>query len=168
MSNAGETQGTLQERSIQATHELCEALGLGVVSPSDLKYLALALMQVATAEAAQSADFATRIRKLYLSLLPQKTSASSRTAGKRSVKVQLTPIGDMDESLIDPYGPPNPFGLQQLYGDDQLALALERYAPARLRGAVAIVQERYPGTKPKSMSKAAIIEYIVTTLTARS
>jgi hypothetical protein len=74
----------------------------------------------------------------------------------------------MDESLIDPYGPPNPFGLQQLYGDEQLALALDRYAPARLRGAVPIVQERFPGTKPKSMSKAAIIEYIVKTLTARS
>ena len=168
MSNAGETQGTLQQRSAQATHEFCEALGLGVVSPSDLKYLALALMQVATAEAAQSADFATRIRTLYLSLLPQKTTASTRATEKQSARAKLIPIGHMDESLIDPYGPPNPFGLQQLYGDEQLALALERYAPARLREAVSIVQERYPGTKPKSMSKAAVIEYIVTTLTARS
>lgn len=168
MSSTGETQGTLQQRSTQATHELCDALGLGVVSPAELKYLALALMQVAADEAARNADFATRIRTLYLSLLPQNAAASRRTAGARSWEVKLTPIGDMDESLIDPYGPPNPFGLQQLYGDEQLALALERYSPARLRGAVPIVQERYPGTKPKGTSKAAIIEYIVKTLTARS
>jgi hypothetical protein len=139
-----------------------------MVSPSELKYLALALTQVATDEAARNADFATRIRTAYLSLLPQKGSASRRAPGNSSKKVQLTPIGDMDESLIDPYGPPNPFGLQQLYGDEQLALALNRYAPARLRGAVPIVQERYPGTKPTSMSKAAIIEYIVKALTART
>lgn len=168
MSNADDAQSTLQQRNAQATRECCEALGLGIVSPSDLKYLTLALMQAVTAEATLNADFATRIRTLYSSLLPQKATASTRAAGKRSVKVQLTPIGDMDESLIDPYGPPNPFGLQQLYGDEQLALALERYAPARLQGAVPIVQERYPGTKPRSLSKAAIIEYIVTTLTARS
>lgn len=169
MSNdTGNTQGTFQERSAQATHALCEALGLGVVSPSELKYLALALTQVAADEVVVNPSLAARVRELYLALVPNKAAASRRSSGSRSWEVKLTPIGNMDESMIDPYGPPNPFGLQQLYGNDQLQLALERYAPARLRGAVAIVQERYPGTKPKSMSKAAIIEYIVRMLTAAS
>jgi hypothetical protein len=167
-SSTGSVQGSLQERSAQATHALCEALGLGVISPSELKYLALALTQVATDEVATNPALAARLRELYLSLVPKKTVASRRSTSSKSWEVKLTPIGDMDESLIDPYGPPNPFGLQQLYGDGQLRLALERYTPARLRGAVAIVQERYPGTKPKSMSKAAIIEYIVRMLTTES
>jgi hypothetical protein len=64
-----------------------------------------------------------------------------------------------------PYGPPNPFVLQQVYGDDQLALALERHPPAKLKEAVVIVQERYPGTKPKKPTKASIIAYIVETIT---
>jgi hypothetical protein len=163
-SNAGNAQGTFQERSSQATHALCEALGL-VVNPSELKYLTVALAQAATEEVAANGTLAARIRELYLSLLPQKTVASKRTSGPKSWEVKLTPVGDMDESLIDPYGPPDPFGLQQLYGNDQLQLALERYTPARLRGAVAIVQERFPGTRPKSTSQAAVIEYIVRMLT---
>lgn len=168
MSSMGETGTTLQQRNIVATSRLCEVLGLGVVSPSELKYLALALTQIAADEAEQNANFATRVRSMYASLLPQKAATSKRSGENKVWQVKLTPIGDMDESLIDPYGPPNPFGLQQLYGDEQLHLALERYTPARLREAVAIVQERYPGTKPKSMSKAAIIDYIVKTLTASS
>jgi hypothetical protein len=166
MSNVHEAQGTLQQRSSQATLELCEALELGVVGPSELKYLALALTQIAIEEVAKSADLAERLRMRYQSLLPHKGATTRRASGVRSWEVKLTPIGHMDESLIDPYGPPDPFGLQQLYGNQQLALALERYSPARLRGAVAFVQERYPGTKPKTMSKAAIIEYIVKMLTS--
>ncbi|HEV2236887.1 MAG TPA: hypothetical protein VGR57_09540 [Ktedonobacterales bacterium] len=167
-SSEGNTPRTFQERSSQATHALCEALELGVVGSSELKYLALALTLVATEEVVANADFATRLRSLYLSLIPQRAETSRRASRVKSWEVKLTPLGNMDESMIDPYGPPNPFGLQQLYGNEQLPLALERYAPARLRGAVAIVQERYPGTKPKSMSKAAIIEYIVKMLTSGS
>jgi hypothetical protein len=169
MSSADDGTGmTIQQRSAQATHELSEGLGLGPVSPGNLKYLALALMLVASEEIARNPDFSERIRSLYESLLPQKGSARNTSGAKKPWHVHLTPIGTTDELLLDPYGPPNPFALQQLYGDEQLPLALGQHSPSELRGAVAIVQERYPGTKPKSMSKAAIIEYIVKLLTSGS
>lgn len=172
MSSAVETTTTIQQRSAQATHDLCEALDLGALSPANLKYLALALTQVAVVEVSRSGDFAERIRTAYQSLLPEKPKRGTssvqggRPGGNKAWKVKLMPIGTVDESLLDPYGPPNPFALQQLYGDEQLALALERYTPAKLKESVAIVQQRYPGTKPKKLTKAEIINYIVRTIAA--
>ncbi len=170
MSSATETATTLQQHSAQATRELCAALGLGTLSPANVKYLSLALTQAATAEASQNEDFAERVRSLYQSLVPAKATrepssrGSSRARGSKGWDVKLTPIGTVDDALLDPYGPPNPFALQQLYGDEQLPLALGRYTPAKLKDAVAVVQQRYPGSKPKKMTKASIIEYIVNTI----
>jgi hypothetical protein len=174
MPSTVETTATLQQRSAQATYELCAGLGLGMLSAADLKYLSLALAQVATEEVSRNSDFAERIRSLYLSLLPKKATrgassgGSTRSGGTKAWNAKLTPVGTVDEALLDPYGPPNPFALQRLYGDEQLPLALARYTPAKLREAVALVQERYPGSKPKKMTKAAIIEYIVNTITMPS
>ncbi len=167
MSSQSEPGTTLQERSSQATSVLCQALELGELSSANQKYLALALMQVATEEVSRNGSFAERVRSLYLSLVPQKTTGTKPTASA-SWQIKLTPVGTVDQSLLDPYGPPNPFALQQLYGDAQLPLALERYSPARLKEAAEIVQQRFPGTKPKKNSKASIIEYIVSTITAGS
>lgn len=171
MSSAIETSATVQQRSVQATRELCEGLGLGTLSPANLKYLSLALTQAATEEVSRNSHFAERVRSLYLSLLPQRTKrvapsvGSARPGGSKAWNVKLKPVGTMDETLLDPYGPPNPFALQQLYGDEQLPLALGRYTPAKLKEAVALVQQRYPGSKPKKMTKAGIIDYIVEQLT---
>lgn len=165
MSSTVDPTSTIQERTTQATHDLCAALGLENLSAANLKYLALALMQDAADEAARDADFAARIRSRYESLLPApRATRTARGDESKSWNVKLIPIGNMDESLLDPYGPPNPFLLQQLYGDEQLTLALERYSPAKLKGALEIVQQGYPGTKPKKVSKAGIIEYIVSTI----
>lgn len=170
MSSVVETTTTLQQQSAQATRDLCEALGLVAVSPANLKYLALALTLVATEEVARGSDFADRVRATYGSLLPARSKPSAgsekggRSAGSKAWNVKLTPIGTVDESMLDPYGPPNPFALQQLYGDDQLVLALGRYSPAKLKESVAIVQQRFPGTKPKKLTKVEIIDYIVRTI----
>lgn len=174
MPSTIETTATLQERSVQATRDLCKGLGLEGLSPANLKFLSLALTHVATEEITRNIDFADSVRSLYLSLLPQKAARgapsrdSSRSGGSKAWNVKLTPVGTVDEALLDPYGPPNPFALQQLYGNEQLALALARYTPAKLKDAVALVQQRYLGSRPKKMTKASIIEYIVSTITVPS
>lgn len=171
MSSATTTTATVQERSTQATRDLCAALDLGVLSAANLKFLALALMQVATQRIQQDTTFADQVRTAYQSLLPApkvgRSGASASPGAVKSWQVKLIPIGRADDSLLDPYGPPNPFALQQIYGDEQLALALGRHTPAELRESVLFVQQRYPGTKPKKMTKAGIIDYIVETLTTK-
>lgn len=166
---------TFQEQSTQATRDLCAKLGLDTVSPSQLKYLTLALMRIATEEAGRSSDFAERVRSLYLALLPARSNRRDADADRVSSRrgngpnrIKLIPVGSVDEALLDPYAPPNPFVLQQLYGNEQLSLALERYTLTKLKEAVAVVQERFPGTKPKRMTKPGIVEYIVSAVTGVS
>lgn len=160
---------TIAQRNTKSTRELWEALELGTLSPANMKYLVVALTEAATDEVRQNVDFADRVRNIYASLLPKKASRGAvrqRTGGPRGVK--LVPIGTVDEALFDPYAPPSPFALRLLYGDAQLAAALERYSVHKLKEAVLLVQERYPETKPKQMTKAGIVAYIVHMLTERS
>jgi len=170
MSTVMDKPPTVQQRNIEATNELCRVLNLEGESSANLKYLALALMQVATHESVQNSQFAERVRSAYLDLVPPpkvKRASSKPHSGSTGLKpwqIKLTPIGTTDESLLDPYGPPNPFALQQIYGDEQLPLALERYSPAQLKAALPLVQGRYPGTKPKKLTKVGIIDYFVSCL----
>lgn len=161
---------TIQQRSAAATRALCEVLGLGALKPADLKYLALALTQAATEEARYDSAFADRIRALLQSLLPAKPAPrkprdeASGLPGRRrgAVKrIDLVPVGRVDETLLDPYAPPNPWALQQLYGNDQLPAALDRYSLAKVKDALALMQRRYPDMRPKRMTKSGIIDYIV-------
>jgi hypothetical protein len=155
---------TIQQRGTQATHDLCAALGLGAVSPTHLKYLSLALAEAALAEIAHNPAFADRVRAGYASLPPPRRSGTPKDGDAKdrdAWKVRLTPIGQVDEALLDPYAPPNPFALQRLYGDAQLPLALDRYSLTALKESLALVRERYPGTAPRKLTKPGIIEYIV-------
>lgn len=174
MSSAvSEIRIPLAERSARATRDLCAVLGLGVLTPTNLKYLAVALMEVATEEAKRSDEFTEQVRSAYEAILPVKPQRRTRTSdgsapgtATKSWKVKLTPIGTVDEALLDPYAPPNPFALQQLYGNEQLPLALGRYSLTKLKEAVVVVQQRYPDTKPRRITKAGIVEYIMDTLTS--
>lgn len=155
---------TIQQMSAAATRELCDAIGLGAIKPTDMKYLTLALAEVAAEEARRNPGFATRVCGRYHSLLPVKAPPKPKPIDR--TRVTLVPIGTVDESLLDPYAPPNPWALQQLYGDRQLAQALNRYSLAKLKEAVALVQERFPGTKPQRLTKPGITDYIIGQLVA--
>lgn len=158
---------TIQERSASATRELCRALGLGAMKAADLKYLTIALAETAASEAQQNLDFAQAISRRYQSLRPEKPPKTSGDNKRKSKNEPvLEPVGTVDPALLDPYAPPNPWALQILYGDHQLQQALERYSLAKLKEALALVQERYPGGKPTSMSKKGISTYIANLLTA--
>lgn len=153
---------TVSERTTAATRDLCATLGIGDLSSANAKHLALALALVAGEEAARNGEFAARLREAYQALVPAKAPAPRKAApagDKR--KIRLTPVGVVDESELDPYGPPNPFALQKLYGNDQLRLALERYSLTALKETLPAMQERFPGTKPKKITKPGIIDYIV-------
>ena len=168
------TNITIQQQSVAATQELCEALGLGVLKPAELKYLTVALARGATEEAQRNDEFKQHIQSLYQSLLPVKPtkakapkkepSSGARSSGSK--KVKLTPIGSVDESELNPYAPPNPWALRRLYGDKQLSAALGRYSADKLKETLPAMQQRYPGTQPKKMTKPGIIAYIVEMLTS--
>lgn len=155
---------SVQQRGTQGTHDLCAALGLGAVSPAHLKYLSLALAEAAIVEIGRNSAFADRVRAGYVALLPAPHAGAPKagdTKDHSAWKARLTPIGQVDEALLDPYAPPNPFALQRLYGDAQLALALERYSLTALKASLALVRERFPGTEPRKLTKPGIIAYMV-------
>jgi hypothetical protein len=159
---------TLQEQGAQATRELWAALDLGPFTPAHTKYLSVALANVAAEEVLKNPEFAQRLRTLVQELVPAKASrrradsdGTSRTSAKGPRRVELIPISTVSEDELSSYGPPNAFVLQRLYGNHQLRLALERYSLTTLKEALTLVQERYPGTKPKKITKPGIIDYIV-------
>ena len=76
-------------------------------------------------------------------------------------KPALVPVKNMDGRFYDPFGPLDPYYLQELYGNHQLRQALDDQRTERLRQAARAVRSRNPGTKPRSDSRAALIDYIV-------
>jgi len=162
---------TDQERSVLATRRLCEALGLGVVKPNELKRLTVALAEAAADEAGHNSEFAAHIRVLYERYVPVKkgkTTGSSTRSKAKPEKVKLVPVGTFDESKFNPYGPLDPYILLQLYGTKQLALALDEYSLTALKGAASLVEQRNPGTKPKNRAKKdAVLAYIVEYVTGQ-
>jgi hypothetical protein len=79
MSTVMDKPPTLQQRGIEATNELCRVLGLENESSANLKYLALALMQVATHEITYNSEFGDRVRSAYLELIPQPKAKKTGT-----------------------------------------------------------------------------------------
>lgn len=152
---------SVSQRSIQATRRLREVLAL-----DDLKFLATAIAEVAAEEAAGNPAFAARIRATYHELEalrpPQRTPRGAHGAPGTPGAV-LVPLHAIDDGKeIDPYAPPDPYFLRDLYGDPQLRRALERYSLARLQEAATAIEQGHPGTKPRNRGrKAAIIDYIV-------
>lgn len=55
--------------------------------------------------------------------LPKVAGKAERLTGR----VRLTPVGRIDENLLDPYAAPNPRALLELYGPRQVGKALMRY-----------------------------------------
>jgi hypothetical protein len=63
---------------------------------------------------------------------------------------------------INPFAPPDPHEIIDVYGYHQLGRALQDYTLDMLKQTAAKVQAEHPDTKPKSKSsKAAVIDYIV-------
>ena len=148
---------TIQQRSVEATRSLREALGL-----DDTKLLGTALAEVAAEEARHNPDFAQRIRQTYAELEQVNSSRTRAARTPSNIAPELIPLRTIEGLRFDPHAPIDPYMLQNIYGDAQLRHALERYSLARLKEAATLVEERNPGTRPASRAKKdAIIDYIV-------
>jgi hypothetical protein len=126
-----------------------------VLGLDDLKRLGIALAEAAADEATSNRAFAEKVRLIY--------SAIPVTGKKQSVEsADLVPIKKIPGRAFDPSAPLDPYFLLDLYGQHQLSAALEREPLSRLKEAVAIVEQRYPGTRPKNKAqKASNINYIL-------
>src|SRR5258708_1715358 len=154
MSATVDTQTmTVQERSALATRTLCQALGLGKAKPADLKFLALALTEIAAAEIKDRAGFGERINAAFeqvranYSTKTKGTGASGKGKSTGASMKPLVPIGNVDPAKFAPSARTDPYALLDLYGSHQLEAALSRYPASELKKAAALVEERKPGTK---------------------
>jgi hypothetical protein len=148
---------TLKQRNRRALQRLSERLSL-----EDGALLVTAALEVVADEVGRNGEVARRIREAYQDLLQFSQQAKTTSHPPKPEPVKLIPVGTVDERRIKPYGPLDPYLLFDLYGADQLRLALDGYSLVKLKEGMAAVAARNPGTKPKSKAgKAPLIDYIV-------
>jgi hypothetical protein len=152
---------TISQRTSEAARLAGEFLGL-----DDLKRLGAALAEAASEGIQRNPNFAAHVRALYEQMAPKPAVSRSAKAPRSKAlepDVELIPVNyaAAKDANLDPTAPPDPYFLLDFYGAHQLALALKRYTPARLREAVKMVKQRNPRTKPKGTSGQALIDYIV-------
>jgi hypothetical protein len=165
MSTVVEKQLTLTQRANEAVRQAGMVLGL-----NNSKALTAAMTQAALEGIERSPSFAAQVRTFYDTLMasarPVKKSTKPVTqtrSRQTSPMVELVPRMNVPRREANPGAAPDAFYLKELYGIEQLALALSRYKLAELKLAAELVQQRNPGTKPDSKSsRDALIAYIVT------
>jgi hypothetical protein len=148
---------TPAQRGAVAAQQAAEMLGA-----EDVKRMGAALAEAALEGMRRNSSFAAHVRQLYESMAPRRAITEPKRTKSR---VELVPIRQLDVE-INPAAPPDPYLLLELYGPEQLPLALEPYSTPRLRETVKRLQTRRPGTKPQGMTKQAVIDYIVHHATA--
>ena len=158
MSSAVKSKpATTAQRSAAALEQASAILGL-----ADGKRLSAALTIAAADRLQIDSSLKEYICTLYEQLAPNRAApAKGKSKGE---DIQLVPVKSMEGRDFDPSAPVDPYLLLELYGPDQLGLALSRYTSPRLREGVKAVQARHPGTKPGGTGKQAMIDYIVTIL----
>jgi hypothetical protein len=127
-------------------------------NPSDAGILGTALAEAAAEEGKHNARFAEDVRRRYEELRGQQ-----RTTAKRETLPPLVPIRtDLPWRGIDPFAPPDPKFLIQVYGKQQLDRALREYSIPVLKRTAEVVERAHPGTKPTNRGQRdALIAYIV-------
>jgi hypothetical protein len=149
-----------QQRALDATAQLQTLIGA-----TDVKLLSAAVTEAAAAEAVNNPAFRRTVQRIYeeLSEKPSRVTVSRTQASSRG---DLVPLPGTEGARFDPFAPLDPYALVKLYGPQQLQTALSGYSVATLRQAVALVQQRYPQTKPTDARKSeSLIAYIVQQLT---
>jgi hypothetical protein len=150
---------SVKQRGEKATLSLRQALNLPVAD-GDTTAFAAALAEIASEESTRNARFADALRARYHDFMTQQPAAK-RGASKAELP-PLVPIRRIEGYRADPFSPPDPHFLIQLYGDHQLDRALQDYTLDMLKETATNVQTAHPGTKPRSKaSKQAVIDYIV-------
>jgi hypothetical protein len=150
---------TQSQRIASAAEQIGTALGL-----DNHKLLGAILAEAAAQEARRNAAFAEHIREMYLAeAKPTRQARSARQPKQPKLpKPELRPIKRVESHEINIAAALDPYYLYEVYGADQLPLALDEFTVTKLKEAVEAVQKRHPGTKPtNSRNKPAVIDYIV-------
>jgi hypothetical protein len=160
MSTALEKRLTATQRATQAAQQAAEFLEL-----SDARAVAAALTEVALQGVRVDATFAARVRSLYGEIVTsgksKRTPTPTQRAQRAAPDVELVPRRHIGTHDANPGAAPDPAYLLELYGPDQLPLALARYKLPDLKLAAELVQQRNPGTKPTNKgNRDALIAYI--------
>src|SRR5258707_14269330 len=161
MRAATTTPLSLKQRGEKATLILRQTLNLPATD-ADATVFGTALAEIASKESIRNARFANAVRERYQALLVQKPVKKSSSTGAKGELPPLVPIRRIEGYRADPFNPPDPRFLTQLYGNQQLDRALQDYTLEMLKETAAKVQREHPGTKPTSMArKQAVTDYIV-------
>lgn len=156
MPTAVEKRLTPTQRATEAAQQAAELLGY-----SDVKTMAAALAEAAVEAVRSSSAFAEQVRTRYVALSESVKPKRPSTPRIRP-DIELTPRRHVGAREANPGAAPDPYYLFELYGADQLPLALGRYKLADLKLAAQLVQQRHPGTKPTSKtSREALMAYII-------
>lgn len=148
---------TVAQRTAEAVRLASEHLGL-----DDAKRLGAALAESAAEWVRRDPAFVARVHALYAETAPRPKASGNgaRRQTRAAPDVELRPLKQID-GVLNPAAPPDPYFLLDLYGPDQLPLALQRYTAVRLREAAKQVQGRHPGTKPSGTSRQQMVDYIM-------
>lgn len=127
---------------------------------TDEKRMLAALSEIALDEMNRNPTFAVRVRNRYEELTPPKPVKATKTT--KAVKPKLTPIKELPGFQLDATRRLDPWFILEYFGEAQLETALRMQTIGNLREAVAVVEERYPGTAPKGkLTKDGAISYIM-------
>lgn len=154
---------TVAQRTGQAAEQAATYLGV-----FDAKLLGAVLAESALAELRRSADFAALVSAAYEAAAPKpkppkpprQTGASARGKANRIV---LKPIKDAGTHQINIAAEVDPYFLYEVFGREQLPLALEGFSKKKLLDEVVpIVQRHHPDARPNANAdKQGVISFIV-------
>lgn len=155
---------TLQQRLNEAVRRVAEKN-----SYSSLKVLTVALVEAASEIINYNEMLAIKVDELYNNFLSTQTNSGRKTVKKNEADIiDLVPIKRIVGREFDVNAPLDPYFLHELYGNEQLPLALSRFSVKRLMEGVTLV-EKNSGEKPRNKAtKGEIIEFLVTKVTGHS
>jgi hypothetical protein len=159
---------TVNLRQLTPTQRATEAArrASDILDIQDTKIVAAALAEEALSLLQRDTTFAAHVRERCAGMVSQRRIVEPRERRRSPSRVELVPIKALGPREVNPAAPPDPYFLLELYGPDQLRLALSRYKLAELKQAAAVVQGRNPGTRPADKSRRdPLLDYIVEQVT---
>ncbi|HEX2348590.1 MAG TPA: hypothetical protein VHI51_09150 [Ktedonobacterales bacterium] len=155
VGNTADKPPTYAQRATAAA-----AAAAGRFTFSDEKRMQAALTEIALEELERNPSFAVRVRNRYEELAPVKAARAPKAA--KAAKPKLVPIKELPGFQLDATRRLDPWFILEYFGETQLETALRMQTIGNLREAIAVVEERYPGTAPKGKAtKDGAISYIL-------